>query len=257
MSMSKNPAIIVNQLTKQYELGQIREDSLKHTLENWIRGKRGNSDKKKFLALDNISLTIEQGEVVGILGHNGAGKSTFLKVLARITQPSSGYAEVYGRVGTLLEIGTGFHPDLTGMENIYLNGAILGMKEKEIKSKLDEIIAFSGIEQFIYTPVKYYSSGMTVRLAFSVASHLEADIIFLDEIWGAGDLDFSKKSIKKMKEMVKSGKTVLIISHDLKILSDLSTRCLWMKKGQIIRDGTPKEVIYDYKKEQNLPANSL
>lgn len=251
--MHLKPAIIINQLSKQYELGQIREDSIKHTLENWIRGKRNTTEKKKFLALNNISLTVNQGEVIGILGHNGAGKSTLLKVLARITQPSSGYAEVYGRVGTLLEIGTGFHPDLTGLENIYLNGAILGMNEKEIKSKLDEIISFSGIEQFIYTPVKYYSSGMTVRLAFSVAAHLEADIIFLDEIWGAGDLDFAKKSIKKMKEMVKSGKTVLIISHDLNVLSDLSTRCIWMKKGQIIRDGSPKEIIKEYKQAQSAP----
>jgi lipopolysaccharide transport system ATP-binding protein len=248
--MHSKPAIVVNQLTKEYELGQIREESLKHTLENWMRGKSENSNKKRFLALNNISLTVKQGEVLGILGHNGAGKSTLLKILARITQPSSGYAEVYGRVGTLLEIGTGFHPDLTGMENVYLNGAILGMREKEIKSKLDEIIAFSGIEQFIHTPVKYYSSGMTVRLAFSVASHLEADIIFLDEIWGAGDLDFAQKSIRKMKEMVKSGKTVLIISHDLTILSDLSTRCLWMKKGQIVSDGAPDKVIDEYRKSQ-------
>ncbi|MBY0280650.1 MAG: ABC transporter ATP-binding protein [Alphaproteobacteria bacterium] len=253
--MSNKPAIIVNQLSKQYELGQVHEDSLKHTLQNWFKRKPESSNKKKFLAVDNISVTIQQGEVLGILGHNGAGKSTLLKILARIVQPSSGYAEVYGRVGTLLEIGTGFHPDLTGMENIYLNGAILGMKENEIKKKLDEIIDFSGVEQFIHTPVKYYSSGMTVRLAFSVAAHLEADIIFLDEIWGAGDLDFSQKSVKKMKEMVKSGKTVLIISHDLKILSDLSTRCLWMKKGQVIRDGIPKEVIQEYKKAQNLPAD--
>lgn len=248
--MSNKPAIIIHQLSKQYQLGQIREDSLKHSLANWLKGKRNTVAKKSFLALDNISLTVPQGEVLGIVGHNGAGKSTLLKILARITQPSSGYAEVYGRVGTLLEIGTGFHPDLTGLENIYLNGAILGMKEKEIKRKQDEIIAFSGIEQFIHTPVKYYSSGMTVRLAFSVAAHLEADIIFLDEIWGAGDLDFSKKSIKKMKELVRSGKTVLIISHDLNILSDLSTRCLWMKKGQIISDGNPKEVIKEYKKSQ-------
>ena len=242
------PAIIVEHLTKKYRLGGLHEDSLKKVLGQWLGLHTKTAlQTKDFLALDNVSFTVDQGEVLGIVGHNGAGKSTLLKVLSRITEPTLGEARVYGRVGTLLEIGTGFHPDLNGIENIFLNGSILGMRPTEIRHYLDEIIAFSGIEKFLYTPVKHYSSGMTVRLAFSVAAHLQADIIFLDEVWGAGDQEFSQKSIAKMKSIVKSGRTVVVISHDLSILKELCTRCLWMEQGKIILDGPASTIIDTYK----------
>ena len=248
-----HPAIIVEHLTKRYHLGSIREDSFKKVLGQWLGlHKKTTPETKEFLALNDVSFTVNQGEVLGIVGHNGAGKSTLLKVLSRITEPTSGQARVYGRVGTLLEIGTGFHPDLNGLENIFLNGSILGMRPQEIRECLDEIIAFSGIEKFIYTPVKHYSSGMTVRLAFSVAAHLQADIIFLDEVWGAGDQEFSQKSIAKMKSIVKSGRTVVVISHDLSILKELCTRCLWMEQGKIILDGTADTVIDTYKQSVSI-----
>jgi lipopolysaccharide transport system ATP-binding protein len=242
------PAIIVNHLTKKYRIGEIYENSFKQILGQWLKlEKKPAKTIKEFYALNDLSFKVEKGEVLGIVGHNGAGKSTLLKVLSRITEPTSGEARVYGRVGTLLEIGTGFHPDLTGLENIFLNGAILGMRQQEIQQQLDKIVDFSGIEKFIHTPVKYYSSGMTVRLAFSVAAHLQADIIFLDEVWGAGDQDFSKKSIAKMKSIVKSGRTVIVISHDLSILNELCTRCLWMEQGKILLDDSAKTVIETYK----------
>ncbi len=240
-------AIVVEHLTKKYTLGQIHEDSFKKVLGIWLGlSKKVTAYPKEFYALKDVSFTVAKGEVLGIVGHNGAGKSTLLKVLARITDPTEGKAYVHGRVGTLLEIGTGFHPDLNGLENIFLNGAILGMRPPEIRQKLDEIISFSGIEQFLYTPVKHYSSGMMMRLAFSVAAHLEADIIFLDEVWGTGDQEFSRKSIAKMKSIVKSGRTVVVISHDLAIMQELCTRCLWMEQGQIVKDGSPQQVIESY-----------
>ena len=244
-----NIAIQVNQLTKKYRLGEIHEDSFKKLLGHWLGlSPAPKSISKDFYALNNISFQVKRGEVLGIVGHNGAGKSTLLKVLARITDPTSGHAHIYGRVGTLLEIGTGFHPDLNGIENIFLNGAILGMHHYEIRQQLDEIIAFSGIEKFIYTPVKHYSSGMMMRLAFSVAAHLQADIIFLDEVWGTGDQEFSRKSMAKMKSIVNSGRTVMVISHNLDIMQELCTRCLWMEQGKIILDGLPQSVIDSYQR---------
>lgn len=246
--MSPSPALIVKHLTKKYKLGEIKEESFKKILGYWLGfEKRQKKETTEFYALNNISFQLNQGEVLGIVGHNGAGKSTLLKILSRITEPTSGEAYVYGRVGTLLEIGTGFHPDLTGYENIFLNGSILGMKTPEINRYLEEIIKFSGIEKFIYTPVKYYSSGMRIRLAFSVAAHLQADIIFLDEVWGAGDQEFSQKSIAKMKNIVKSGRTFIIISHDLNIIEELCSRCLWMDQGQIKSDGKTAEILSQYK----------
>lgn len=241
------PAIIAHHLTKKYNLGEIYETSFKKVLGQWLNFKKKPAKTvKEFYALNDLSFTINQGEVLGIVGHNGAGKSTLLKVLSKITEPTSGEAKVYGRVGTLLEIGTGFHPDLTGLENIFLNGSILGMKHQEILQQRDAIIAFSGIEKFIHTPVRYYSTGMGVRLAFSIAAHLNTDIIFLDEVWGAGDQEFAQKSIDKMKSIVKSGKTVVIISHDLSILKELCTRCFWMQQGKIMLDGQPEIVINTY-----------
>ena len=197
-------------------------------------------------ALQDVSFEISRGEVVGVLGHNGAGKSVLLKILSRITDPTTGYAAVYGRVGSLLEVGTGFHPELSGRENVYLNGAILGMGQRETRRKFDEIVAFSGVERFIDNPVKHYSSGMALRLAFSVAVHLDADIIFLDEVWTAGDQDFQRKAEKKMHELIGGGRTVVIVSHALAQLSTMCQRSLLLDHGHLVLDGPTAEVVRYY-----------
>lgn len=197
-------------------------------------------------ALRDVSFEISRGDVIGILGHNGAGKSVLLKILSRITDPTTGYAAVYGRVGSLLEVGTGFHPELSGRENVFLNGAILGMGQRETRRKFDEIVAFSGVERFIDNPVKHYSSGMALRLAFSVAVHLDADIIFLDEVWTAGDQDFQRKAEKKMHELIGGGRTVVIVSHALAQLSSLCQRSLLLDHGRLVMDGPTAEVVRHY-----------
>ncbi|MEW6183463.1 MAG: ABC transporter ATP-binding protein [Bacillota bacterium] len=197
-------------------------------------------------ALKDISFRVRPGEVLGIIGRNGAGKSTLLKILSRITQPTEGFAEIHGRVGSLLEVGTGFHPELTGRENIYLNGAILGMRKREIKHKFDEIVAFSEIDKFIDTPVKFYSSGMYVRLAFAVAAHLEPEILLVDEVLAVGDASFQKRCIGKMKEVSEGGRTVLFVSHNMPAVNRLCERTLLIDHGQIIRDGPTAEITSYY-----------
>jgi lipopolysaccharide transport system ATP-binding protein len=197
-------------------------------------------------ALKDVSFQIEPGEVVGIIGRNGAGKSTLLKILSGITDPTVGYADIYGRVGSLLEVGTGFHPELTGRENVFLNGAILGMKKFEIERKLDEIVAFAEIDKFLDTPVKHYSSGMYVRLAFSVAAHLEPEILLVDEVLAVGDVDFRKKCLGKMGEVAKQGRTVVFISHNMGAVLELTERCIFLKSGQIVSDGPSHQVIEEY-----------
>jgi len=208
-------------------------------------------------ALREISFEISRGEVVGIMGHNGAGKSVLLKILSRITDPTTGYAAVYGTVGSLLEVGTGFHPDLSGRENVFLNGAILGMQRREIQRKFDEIVEFSGLERFIDNAVKHYSSGMAVRLAFSVAVHLDADIIFLDEVWTAGDQDFQRKAERKMHDLIGGGRTVVIVSHALAQLSSLCQRSLVLDHGRLALDGPTAEAVQFYThadaRIENLP----
>lgn len=197
-------------------------------------------------ALRDVSLEIHQGETVGIIGLNGAGKSTLLKILSRITEPTEGRAELWGRVGSLLEVGTGFHPELTGRENVYLNGALLGMKGKEIQRKLDEIVAFAEIDQFLDTPVKYYSSGMYVRLAFSVAAHLEPEILLIDEVLAVGDLAFQRKCLSRMEDVSQQGRTVLFVSHNMSLVQSLCRRGIFLRDGWVSADGEVGKVVGTY-----------
>jgi lipopolysaccharide transport system ATP-binding protein len=211
-----------------------------------IRGEAAGGGHESFWALNDISFEIKQGEVVGIIGHNGAGKSTLLKILSRITEPNAGYVDVYGRVGSLLEVGTGFHPELTGRENIYLNGAILGMTRDEINRKFDEIVGFAGVEKFIDTPVKHYSSGMSLRLGFAVAAHLEPEILVVDEVLAVGDAEFQRKCLGKMDEVAKAGRTVLLVSHNMSAILNLCTRTIWLNRGEVKLEGDTLSVIQSY-----------
>ena len=205
--------------------------------------KNGKQDEQIFWALKDLSFDVKKGQVLGVIGRNGAGKSTLLKILSRVTEPSTGYAEIHGRVGSLLEVGTGFHPELTGRENIYLNGAILGMKRGEIAQKFDEIVAFSEVEKFIDTPVKRYSSGMYLRLAFAVAAHLEPEILVVDEVLAVGDAEFQRKCLGKMSSVAQEGRTILFVSHNMSAILRLTEETLVLDKGQLIlRASTPKAV---------------
>ncbi len=249
--------IFVENLSKLYMIGRQAEkgDGLRHVLEraarapfSWIRsGKDEKKSKtKEFLALRDVNIEVKQGEVVGIIGRNGAGKSTLLKILSRITEPTRGRIRLRGRVASLLEVGTGFHPELTGRENIYLNGAILGMGRVEIKRKFDEIVAFAGLETFLDTPVKRYSSGMYVRLGFAVAAHLEPEILIVDEVLAVGDAEFQKKCLQKMGDVAQGGRTVLFVSHNMQAVSRLCPRCILLNEGQIKLDGPSVKVANAY-----------
>ncbi len=197
-------------------------------------------------ALDDVSFNVAQGEVIGIIGRNGAGKSTLLRILSKITKPTRGEARVWGRVGSLLEVGTGFHTELSGRENVYLNGAVLGMTRNDVRRRFDEIVAFAEVERFIDMPVKHYSSGMTVRLAFSVAAHLDPDILILDEVLTVGDAGFQKKCLRRMENDTMQGRTVLFVSHSLPSVLAFCSRCLWLEGGRLVDDGEPKEVATRY-----------
>jgi lipopolysaccharide transport system ATP-binding protein len=201
---------------------------------------------QEFWALKDISFEIKHGEIVGIIGHNGAGKSTLLKVLSQITEPTTGYADIFGRVGSLLEVGTGFHPELTGRENVYLNGSILGMRRAEIDRKFDEIVDFAEIDQFVDTPVKFYSSGMYVRLAFSVAAHLEPEILLIDEVLAVGDVGFQKKSLGKMESVSQQGRTVIFVSHNMNALQRLCPQSILLNRGRLVTQANTNEVIEQY-----------
>ncbi len=246
------PIIEVKHLTKEYDLGAVTsiKDSLRHTLAK-IQGK-DTWQRERFKALNDVNFTIEQGEVVGIIGHNGAGKSTLLKHLANITKPTSGEVIIRGSIAPLIEVGAGVNPELTGRENIFLNGAILGIPKKVIQSKLDEIIDFSELEQFIDTPVKRYSSGMTVKLGFSIATSMDADILIIDEVLAVGDLAFQRKCFDRMEDLIKrQGKTVLIVSHNLRQIERLCNRVICLSKGQIVLDGMAKEACNYFYSENN------
>jgi lipopolysaccharide transport system ATP-binding protein len=241
-------AISIQQLSKKYEIGAAASGSLRDTITNGFKSllRLSKQEEKIFWALKDVSFDIRRGEVLGIVGRNGAGKSTLLKILSRITEPSSGKIELFGRVTSLLEVGTGFHPELTGRENIFLNGSILGMTRQEIRRKFDEIVAFSGVEKFLDTPVKHYSSGMYVRLAFAVAAHLEAEILIIDEVLAVGDAEFQRKCLGKMNEVAKSGRTVIFVSHNLGAVRSLCKSCCLLQQGQMIMTGAPDAVIQTY-----------
>ncbi len=256
--MSEQNIIEIRNLKKEYKLGVINTGSLVNDLKSW-KAKKGNKVDpnskveterffgEKFYALNGVNLDVKKGEALGIIGGNGAGKSTLLKILSRITSPTEGEAVIRGRVTSMLEIGTGFNGELTGRENIYLNGAILGMSRKEIDSKLDEIIEFSECREFIDTPVKRYSSGMYVKLAFSVAAHLDSEIMIMDEVLAVGDVAFQRKCINKMIDAIHDdNKTVLYVSHNMATVQALCSRCVVLKAGKIIFDGSPEDAIAIY-----------
>jgi lipopolysaccharide transport system ATP-binding protein len=243
--MSRNPAIVIEQLSKVYTRGHLRKRDLKGTMASW-RSMFRPKQQESFYALKEIDLTIAHGDVVGIVGANGAGKSTLLKLLSRITYPSHGRMTIYGTLSSMLEVGTGFHPELTGRENIFLNGAIIGMKRAEISRKLDSIIAFSGIEEFIDTPVKHYSSGMYVRLAFAVASHLEPDILLIDEVLAVGDHAFRRKCMDKLLDVSSQGRTVIIVSHQMAYLKELCKSGIFLDHGALQFAGPIDETITRY-----------
>ena len=241
-------AIKIDHVSKEYRLGAIGGGTLKGDLQSWIARMQGKEDPnskigqgtdinigERFHALDDVSFEVKKGEAVGIIGHNGAGKSTLLKLLSRVTAPTKGIISYNGRIASMLEVGTGFHPELTGQENVYMNGAILGMTKEEIAQKFDQIVEFAEMEKFIDTPVKRYSSGMYVKLAFSVAAHLDSEIMIMDEVLAVGDMAFQKKCLEKMREAAQiQGRTVLYVSHNMNTIRQLCSRCIVLSKGRVI-----------------------
>ncbi len=277
----ENIVITVDNLSKQYRLGTINHGTLRQDLQSWWARVRGKEDpnltissdshssaqiaNEQFWAIKDISFNVKDGEILGIIGRNGAGKSTLLKILSRVTAPTSGTIKIHGRVASLLEVGTGFHPELTGRENIFLNGSILGMTKSEIKSKFDEIVDFAEIDQFIDTPVKRYSSGMYVRLAFAIAAHLDPEILIVDEVLAVGDVQFQKKCLGKMQDVSKEGRTVLFVSHNMGAIRELCTTAILLRDGKIVSNGNIDKVTSEYlltdikggKLEQNYFSGTL
>jgi lipopolysaccharide transport system ATP-binding protein len=250
------PALIVQNLSKEYVLGGRRRpqetfrgmlaDALLSPLRRYRR-LSGNADGgERFTALKDVSFSVDPGEVLGIIGKNGAGKTTLLKILSGITEPTDGRVELKGRTSSLLEVGTGFHPELTGRENVFLNGAILGMSKDEIRNKFDAIVEFAEVDKFIDTPVKHYSSGMYVRLAFAVAAHLEPEILFVDEVLAVGDAQFQKKCLGRMDEIGKEGRTILVVSHNMQVIQSLCSRAIWLDGGRIAYDGNAVSAVVAY-----------
>ena len=267
----KNTAVRVENISKCYRIGlkEKMNDSVGGAIFGFLKSPFRNFQKYRSLykfgdvpsgssgdnssepldilwALRDVSFELERGEALGIIGHNGAGKSTLLKILSRITDPTTGFAEIRGKVSSLLEVGTGFHQELTGRENVYLNGTILGMRKREVDAKFDQIVDFAGIERFIDTPVKRYSSGMTVRLAFSVAAHLEPEILIVDEVLAVGDADFQRKCLEKMETVGKEGRTVLFVSHNMPALTRLCERAVHLEQGRLVQDGKSADVVSNY-----------
>jgi lipopolysaccharide transport system ATP-binding protein len=244
-------AIEAHSLSKRYQLGQMQaaygtlRDSLARSAAR-VTGRAEPPKREEIWALRDVTFNVREGEVLGVIGRNGAGKSTLLKILTRITTPTAGRAVIRGRVGSLLEVGTGFNPELTGRENVFLNGSILGMKRREIQRKLPDIVEFSGIDKFIDTPVKRYSSGMHVRLAFSVAAHLEPEIMLVDEVLAVGDAEFQRRCLGRMEDFSGTGRTVLFVSHNMQTINQLCNRVLWIDGGTIMDDGNPTAVVTNY-----------
>ncbi|MCW5798059.1 MAG: Putative LPS ABC transporter ATPase [Nitrospira sp.] len=247
-------AISARHVSKEYVIAGINHDTLRDRIAHGCRSLLGRQTAKKvaprsFQALNDVSFDVREGEVLGVIGHNGAGKSTLLKILSRITEPTGGEVDLYGRVTSLLEVGTGFHAELSGRENVYLNAAMLGMRKVDIDKRFDAIVEFSGTQQFIDTPVKRYSSGMYVRLAFSVAAHLDPEILIVDEVLSVGDGAFQKKCLGKMDEVRRDGRTVILVSHDLPVVASLCQRAILLRHGRVVGDGQPQQIIEQYMSE--------
>jgi lipopolysaccharide transport system ATP-binding protein len=259
--MSSDVALRVQGIEKQFTIRHKDHDhiTLAQAALHRLAHPRGASNKETFWALKDISFDVPRGEVLGIIGRNGAGKSTLLKILSKITPPTKGRIDVYGRVGSLLEVGTGFNPELTGRENIYLNGAILGMKRKEIDRQFDAIVDFSGVERFLDTPVKRYSSGMYVRLAFAVAAHLDTEILIVDEVLAVGDAEFQDRCLGKMDDAASSGRTVLLVSHNLDVVNRVCTKVAWLRSGHLVEIGATSDVVKRYQlgggSDESVPAD--
>ena len=259
--MHSSLVVEVKNLSKKYRLGTIGMTSLRDDLNRWWGRKKQNAQNKRisdnagidqsrmindseFWALHHLNFQITQGEVIGLIGANGSGKSTLLKILSRITEPTEGEVKIRGKVASLLEVGTGFHPELTGRENIYINGAILGMSRREVNASLDEIIEFAGVSDFIDTPIKRYSSGMSVRLGFAVAVHLNSEILIVDEVLAVGDANFQKSCIKKMRQIAEDeGRTIIFVSHNMAMIENLCSRVILLNKGLLSREGRTSQVI--------------
>jgi len=244
-------AITAEGLSKQYRIGELQSaygtlrDSLAAGARRFVR-REHRQHYEEIWALRDVSFEVVEGEVLGVIGRNGAGKSTLLKILTRITTPTNGNVTIRGRVGSLLEVGTGFHPELTGRENVYLNGSVLGMKNREIQRRFDEIVEFAGVGQFIDTPVKRYSSGMSVRLAFAVAAHLEPEILLVDEVLAVGDAEFQRRCLGRMEDISLTGRTVIFVSHNMQALTQLCDRAIWLDKGEVVLDGPSPDVVARY-----------
>lgn len=253
--MSSKPIIKIEQLGKKYLLSQSQFGnyrSLMEELSKWYdKPRKAQKEKKEFWALQDINYTINAGDTVGIIGSNGSGKSTLLKILARVTWPTTGRIEILGRVSALLEVGTGFHLELSGRENIFLSGAMLGMKRAEVVKHFDEIVEFSGVEQFLDEPVKRYSSGMFLRLAFSIMAHLRSDILIIDEILAVGDANFQNKCLEKMQSIVHQGKTILFVSHQFDKIEALCKQTVWIQKGHLFEAGPTSEVLAHYQAQSD------
>lgn len=243
-----SPAVEIEHVAKRYRIGAARQDydTLRDRVASLFKRKEQDAEARELWALRDVSLTIAEGEAVGLIGHNGAGKSTLLKILSRITEPTSGRILLHGRVASLLEVGTGFHPELTGRENVFLNGAILGMTRAEIRKNFDAIVAFAGIERFLETPVKRYSSGMYVRLAFAVAAHLTPEVLLVDEVLAVGDMEFQRRCLGRMNEVARSGRTVVFVSHNLASIESLCPRSILMSGGRVAADGRTRDVLGQY-----------
>ena len=247
MSSSGSIALSIRDIGKAYTVSSRRATTLVESVSDWVGRVRSGADVDRFWALRDVSCEVGKGEILGLVGRNGAGKSTLLKVIAGVTTPTEGSVDVRGRIGTMLEVGTGFHPELTGRENVYLNGAFIGMRRAEIRARFDEIVEFSGVEKFLDVPIKHYSSGMAVRLAFAVAAHLDADILLVDEVLAVGDQAFQDKCLGKIGELrQKQGRTVLFVSHNLAAVASLCTRALLMSGGRVIADASASEITRLY-----------
>ena len=261
-------AISVQNVSKRYRLGEISRVQLLGDIHRWWMKRRGRKshardqatvaepeEKGDFWALKDISFELKQGETIAIIGANGAGKSTLLKIISRITAPTTGIVRIRGRIGTLLEVGTGFHPELTGRDNVFLNGAILGMSRNEVKRKFDDIVGFAGLEQFIDTPVKRYSSGMYVRLAFSVAAFLEPEVLIIDEVLSVGDAQFQIQCMQRMEQIIKDGRTLIFVSHGAGVVQQVCRRAIFLQKGKIMFDGAADDALAAYEKSSQQDSN--